>query len=115
MALKVEAVAGYNSDITVIKGDEKQYFRIDDKKNIERVKPDSKYHLVCISAKKIITLTVGQRDNKYSLTTNEYITDEGWAKAIHSKLNKKIVRPITEEKFYKEFQRFIIDVMEEGK
>lgn len=113
MPLAVEAVASYNNDIVAIDGNKKQYFRIDDKKKRSQIKSDSKYFLVCLSAHKIITLTVGKKNNKHSLTTNEYITDLGWARAVRSKFSKKLISEITAEEFYNQYKEFIALPMKE--
>lgn len=109
MSLEVKAVVSSNHSITEIAGDEERYFRVDDKKSYEKVKPDSKYFLVSISAGKVIVLTVGNKDKKYSITSTEYEKDDKWAEAIRRLFSEKLVKEIAKSAFYSEYKRYIVE------
>lgn len=114
MSVELKAVAGYNYTLTEISGKEEQFFRVDDKKSLDRIKEDSKYLMVKISAKKVVVLIIGRKDNKYSVVSNEYQDTDKWAKAIRGWFLKKLVRVTTKEEFYNTYNIYIGNAMREG-
>jgi len=111
-SVTVTAISGYEHFLETIKGDEPIYYRIDDKKDPERITETSKYQLVCISAKSIQVLTVGKKDNKFSATIMEYEDDEKWADAIRRLLSKKLIESIDSNTFLNTFAEFILGKLE---
>lgn len=109
---KLLAVSGYEHRLGKIEGTERQYFRIDDKKDPDKITEMSKYQLVAVSAKAVTVLTIGKKDQKFGITTMEYEKDEKWAEAIRRLFSKKIISKIDLDEFANTFDEYIKNKVE---
>ena len=105
--MQIEATVGFEHTLKMIEGKGKKYFRVDDKKSKERITEDSKYHLVSLTATRVVILTVGRKHKKYSLVINDYEDIEKWGIAVWKFFSKKIIQEIEPEEFEEDYIEYI--------